>query len=565
MQPSSDTPETGGRALRRYGPAIAIVAVIAVIAAVVALSGGDDSADKVVGGSSPSSSGGGVDEAISFSEAKAKDLDVTFKDTCDEETGQVAMPFFFTPECFANVDDNGGATAPGVTADKIVVVAYVPPDSDPVLDYITSAINNDDTSAESAATVQGYVDMFNRLFQTYGRTVELKILNGSGASENEVAARADAVKAVEEMGAFAVIGGPVLANAWTDEIASRQVLCVGCPGGGEDFLQEHAPYVYSTTMSSQQTNLHAAEYVSKKLLGKPAEFAGDALKGDERKFAHLYIRSSDDSDKNAKFFKDRLSDGGVELTEQLSYVLDPGRLPEQATNIIGKLKSQGVTTVLLQADPIAPANFTQEATSQDYFPEWVIAGGALVDTTAFGRVYDQKQWVHAFGISQISARIAPEKSIPFFLYDWFHGKPPPAPSTAPVLFGTPALLFAGIQLAGPNLTAESFQQGLFGAEPGEPALTQPLVTFGDQGFWDYTDADYSGIDDMTEVWWDPNATGLDEISKQGTGMIKWVAGGQRYLPGDWTSDLDVFDPDGAIDIYDAPPASETPKDYPSPG
>ena len=71
--------------------------------------------------------------------------------------------------------------------------------------------------------------MMNALYQTYGRKVVLKFLDASGTSENGTAARADAVKAVEELGAFAVWGGPVLAPAWTEEIKARGVICLGCP------------------------------------------------------------------------------------------------------------------------------------------------------------------------------------------------------------------------------------------------------------------------------------------------------------------------------------------------
>src|SRR6185295_17314527 len=101
----------------------------------------------------------------------------------------VAIPSYFAPECYANVDDNGGATAPGVTADTITVVVYIAPDTDPILDFITAPINVDDTGAQAKATYQGYTDLFNKYYQTYGRKVVLKFLDGSGTSDDSVAAR----------------------------------------------------------------------------------------------------------------------------------------------------------------------------------------------------------------------------------------------------------------------------------------------------------------------------------------------------------------------------------------
>ena len=48
-----------------------------------------------------------------------------------------------------------------------------------------------------------------------------------------------------------------------------------------------------------------------------------------------------------------------------------------------------------QHDPLILKQITQEATKQNYFPEWVIGPSVLADTTIFGRTYDQQQWKHA--------------------------------------------------------------------------------------------------------------------------------------------------------------------------
>ena len=67
--------------------------------------------------------------------------------------------------------------------------------------------------------------------------------------------------------------------------------------------------------------------------------------------------------------------------------------------MIAKLKSAGVTSVILAGDPVFPTFLTKEATAQGYFPEWVVLGYAFTDTAVFGRQYDQQQWAHAFGVS----------------------------------------------------------------------------------------------------------------------------------------------------------------------
>jgi hypothetical protein len=588
MQPSSgDAPSKTGNPWRRWGPVIAIVAVIAIIAGILIFAaGGDDnggsaattgaasagttaagSGSSVAAGTTAAAGGDAAAEArgaITYDAAKAAGrTDLTFMDSCDTSTGRLKIPDYFVQQCYANVADNGGATAPGVTADTITVVVYIAPDTDPVLDFITAAISNDDTGAQAKQTYQDYTDMMNALYQTYGRKVVLKFLDASGTSENGTAARADAVKAVEELGAFAVWGGPVLAPAWTEEIKARGVICLGCPA-----IPDPGPVVFPITASGQQTRMQLAEYITKKLGGKPAEHAGDpAMQTTTRVFGQIFIDTpGSPAEQDAADLKKGLADGGVELSQQIPYTLDPATLQEQAAGVIQKLKAAGVTTVIVSADPIAPKIFTEEATKQNYSPEWIYGGAALVDTNAFGRTYDQKQWAHAFGISSLAARVSPAIVKQYDLHTWYFGDLAPANDTYGVLYPQPALFFAGLQAAGPKLTAETFRDGLFGSptdEIAKPALTAPLITYGDHGLWP-DKPDYYGIDDFTEIWWDPTATGEDEIRRQGTGMMQFVDGGKRYRLGEWTSDTKAFDKNGAVVIYDQLPPSETPPSYPPP-
>ena len=92
----------------------------------------------------------------------------------------------------------------------------------------------------------------------------------------------------------------------------------------------------------------------------------------------------------------------AEVTE--TYLFDIGKMAERATTIIAKMKAAGVTTIVFLGDPIMPIYLTQQATAQNYFPEWIVTGTVLTDTTVLGRMYDQKQWAHAFGLSNLAVR-----------------------------------------------------------------------------------------------------------------------------------------------------------------
>ena len=390
--------------------------------------------------------------------------------------------------------------------------------------------------------------------------MELKFLRGSGFSSDPVPARVGRDQGGGGDGRVRRLGRAVLAPAWTEEIKARGVICLGCPGIGEN-----APSVFPIVASGGQTRSQLAEYVLKKLAGKPAVHAGDAaLQGVTRVFGHLYLQTAGgNQQQEAADFKALVVEGGSDIPEQVAYELDPARIQEQATSAIARLKAAGVTTVIFNGDPIAPSVFTREATNQDYFPEWIYGGSALVDTTAFGRTFDQQQWAHAFGISSLGARTLPGTGTSTVLYEWFTGEDPPADDSDGVLYPQPGLFFAALQSAGPNLTLDTFRAGLFGIEfAGDVAVTQPSISYGEQGIWE--GVDYNGIDDFTEIWWDPTATGPDELGREGTGMFRYVDGGQRYLPGEWTGDLKVFDPAGTVTIYEELPPGEQPKDYPSP-
>ncbi|MEK7425546.1 MAG: hypothetical protein AAB131_17095, partial [Actinomycetota bacterium] len=232
-----------------------------------------------------------------------------------------------------------------------------------------------------------------------------------------------------------------------------------------------------------------------------------------------------------------------------------------ASQVISKMKAAGVTTIVFSGDPVAPRDFTTEATLQEYFPEWFVSASVLVDLNAFARTYDQQQWAHAFGVTQLAVRTNPEAIGYFSIYQWFTGGPPPAGDTIGVIQPNAAVFFAVAQAVGPDLTHENWKAALFASEGTAAAVSQPFLSWGEK-LW--PDPDYQGLDDATEFWWDPTATGPDEIRKQGTGMYQFVDGGKRYLPGEWPTEEKLFDPAGAVAMYDTPPPGEEPPSYASP-
>ena len=186
--------------------------------------------------------------------------------------------------------------------------------------------------------------------------------------------------------------------------------------------------------------------------------------------------------------------------------------------MIAKLKSAGVTSVILAGDPVFPTFLTKEATAQDYFPEWVVLGYAFTDTAVFGRQYDQEQWAHAFGVSLLPARTADDVDELGNLITWQTGHPPTA-KTFRELVQAPLIFFTGVHLAGPAAHREDVRApGSSASRP--PPTTTPTrlhLSWGRHDIW--KGVDLTGGDDATVIWWDPDATGPDEVGRDGTGPL----------------------------------------------
>ena len=510
-------------ALRRWGPLAALVAIAAIIIAVIASGGGDDEepgtatdpgvseteggAGEDNGGDDAGTTGGddavddgagadgagdgddadGAEEPVdtglpdgvmTFEVAQELGLDVDFGERCDTETGRVKVPNFFAPPCYAPFDgDNGGATHQGVTEDSITIVYWVAKTADPILAYITDAIQNDDTVADYEDTMRRLIVYYETYYETYGRNVELIVYEGTGTIIDEAAARADAVQIAEDIKPFMVWGGPTLTNAFAEELHAREIPCIGCgPGQLAEYYQDNAPYAWTVTMPGQKQNILTAEFVAKQLAGQPAVHAGDeAFHDQERVFGRLWIESSAASVQLNSEIEAELTGYGVELAESVSYQLDPGTIQESAASAIAKMKAAGVTTILFSGDPIAPRDFTREATAQEYFPEWVLGGSVLLDTNVFARTYDQAQWANAFGVTQLAARVNGDVAGVPFIYRWFNGEEPAANESIGVIDPFPALFYAVLAGTGPSLTPETFQQALFAGEPTRRAVSAPSL------------------------------------------------------------------------------------------
>ncbi len=543
MKAMEEPEGSGSSALRRWGPLVAVVAVAIVVVGLLLTSGNDDDASPTTTAAVGDDRTDGV---VSFSAAEADGTvdDIDWGDRCDTESGVLALPIFPAPECYKPfTGDNGGETATGVTADTIKLVVYLPQENDPILSFIYRQVGNTDTPTQVFESYQGYNELFSRYYETYGRNVELVRYDATGNISDEVAATSDAETIARDIRPFAVLGGPNLTEAFADTLAANKIACVSCtPGQPNQWYVDRAPYVWDIQKNTDQNLEMVAEYLGNRVANRTAEFGGAEVNGKARKLGLVSLSASAQADALRQGFLDDLEENYDTTVAEVATYTDPVALAAQAGEMMAKMKAAGVTTVVFYGDPLAPQTLTENATKQGFFPEWVMTGSALVDTTIFSRTYDQQQWAHAFGPSNLFARSSTELSGSAFIYEWFFGRPPPAQQVALVM---PNLQFfySAFQGIGPALSPEMLRSALFAAPIVKSTVLTPQLSWGDRDIWPATD--YAGIDDQTEIFWDPTATGPDELGQEGTGMWAYVDGGKRYLPGEW--------PEGQATVFgDAP-------------
>lgn len=469
---------------------------------------------------------------------------------CDPATGRIRFPSVFAPPCVAvptradGTADNGGATYPGVTADTITVVHYRPR-VNPAVSAVLRAAGLQDSPVSSEQSYRDWVELFGHEYQTYGRRIDLRVVDGTSDGIDPVTARADAIQIATTIGPFAVFGAT---EPMIDELANRGIVTITQLTHPDDYFAAHDPFSFGTQMTYTQTFRHLAEYLLQRLVGRPARFAGDErYRSTTRRIGLLYADTAAGTYRPATdLLRDALDEAGAPLVDVVSYDPAGTRVQETARVLVARLKDADVTSLVYAGDPIAPIYFTQEATRQGWFPEWIIAGGTLSDSNLFGRAYDQRQWAHAFGLSQLWPRPPYEQTEPYHQHVAYFGRPPASPTASELVYQEVLTLATGIHLAGPHLDPITFRDGLFAYPPsGGGRITTPQRSWGDHGIWPATD--HTAFDTVAEVWWDPDATGEDEFGNVGIGMFRYVDGGRRYRLGEWpATEPAVFDRSGSL-------------------
>ncbi len=423
----------------------------------------------------------------------------------------------YSPPCVLFSGDNGGATTRGVTRDTITVAMRITADPD-LSSTIAKITGSDliDSSEEAMRTAQGLTDYFNARFQFYGRKIKLVPFQGQGALTREFLgagqeqANADAIKVASEVGAFADV--TALTEPYSDALARQKVMAIGAPYMSRQWFLDRRPYAWSTFTDCTLVAQSNSDWFNKRIMGKPAKYAGGDLAGKSRKVGIVVPDNPE--------YQQCLHDGLNILhaagndAATFNYSLDLASLSNQAASIIAKLKAAGITSVACACDPILPVFLTAKAHEQGYYPEWLVQGTAFTDTDIAGQLYDQTEWTHAFGISTLGPQLPERAGLGYNAYKAVRGDEPA--HSVELIYYQLYMIAMGIQLAGPSLTPGNFERGMFSYPGGT----------GEAGTWGFGPGHYTPTQDYKEIWWAADRPSTYN-NKQGT----YVTSGSRYRLG----------------------------------
>jgi len=416
---------------------------------------------------------------------------------CEGGERQTREPY--SPPCITFSGDNGGATSLGVTGDTITITNRLGdlPSIYAVAGAVAEKANIKDTPEDISRTINAYVDYFNKKFQLYGRKVKLVEYKGQGDQLSEFfgagaeAANADALRVAQEIKGFADISA--LTVPYAEALIRQKVIAIPPVHMSRQWYEKHAPYSYGVLVDCSRLADTLVEWFATRVAPFNARYAGDPAFRERKRSIGVIIPENPWYQECMNDAKPKLKARGVELGHQINYVLDFNRLSGDASGMIAQMKERGVTTVTCLCDPVLPLFLTTQATQQEYRPEWVITGTALTDVDLLGQIYDVEQWRHAFGISFLSDIYSGVRSESYRAYKAVRDDEPAF--IHDVLYYPILLTFLGIHMAGPNLTPETFEDGLFRYPP----------TVGETGLWSFGPGDRTSTDDAREVYWDGTA------------------------------------------------------------
>jgi hypothetical protein len=422
--------------------------------------------------------------------------------------------------------DNGGRIGKGVTENEIRFV--IPNGTD---DAIQDKL----------------IAYFNRRFEFYGRKLAKQGAGCFGGTPADAQSLAIDVAKNDVFGslAFCDIKGPT--SAYYDELARRGVVSVDMQPSNrvEKELADFHPYEWSYLPTFDKGSRHLGELACS-LNGGAAEHAGPEYATTPRKWGLFYNTYKNAPSPDLTAIRAAFASCGIEVVEQSVTIAQDGgtggqgvdqETTTQVQNGLFAMHNADVTSVIALTHTETTKQIYAGLEGQSYQPEVLVSTYLFNDEDLFIGAQPKGQSAHTYGISvwnkpvrvadefwyQAVQEIAPGFDFPFKPFSYFGARN---------VYAGMMMLAAGIQMAGPHLTPESFAAGLQRAKWGNPPHRN------NPGKVTVSPGTHSYIEDAAIIWWDPTLAS-DEYGTNG-GFCYIDHGKRRRLGGYGKGDPGLF-------------------------
>lgn len=490
------------------------------------------------GSPAPPSAGGGVPSALQCYAWP----DGTVTQTFDPQS----------PPCIATWDDgkgNGGATSAGVTATEIRVAL-------PVSNYSKPTGTWPD--------LKPLVDFVNTRFQLYGRQIRIvpfvsqqAVQQHQGKFNDPAAQRADAAQ-VTQLKVFASVDfvDPINYSmslpVFRDALTKHKIISVAggdsSPFGDEEGFAAHRPYEWTYHPTIDQLMRAVATMTCRQLVEKPAAHAPDtALRSKTRKFALLMptdqqLGGPPPGLRNALSI---LASCGVSDPKVVRYGTGNESRAASAASL-RELANDGVTSLIYYPGNGSGVGGQMDIAAQVGFrPEWIMIGHHKYQVD-FHLNSPRTETTGAFGVGNWNKMPAPALEMWHRAYLAAGGSSDILNAgllnSARPFYQELLLLASGIQMAGPQLTPESFAEGLTSTSfpnPGAAAAPFYQATVG------FGPGDSTMVRDFAGFWLDTRTTGAEVTRNKNLNTHTancYVGSGRRWAWDAWPSTDRFYEP-----------------------
>lgn len=388
---------------------------------------------------------------------------------------------FYAPPCVPKSNGtNPGATYQGVSGDEIKIIQYVGA-GDPAVNAILKAQGAFVEFEQYNAYNTAAANFITAKYELYGRKVVIKAVQGTCDTipPDEACLQGEFRKIVQTEKPFAVMWNTSLCSVCFAELAKLRTVNLGGWNFRDQFGQRWRPYHYDVTMSGTRLAQHAGRFWCNQLTGSNAEYSRN-YKDTVRQLGVIATNDPENQNTVEIDLRGELSKCGQSFGgRKYFYEQDISTADQQRRAGVLAMRGNAVdpsddaTSVMCFCDLVAPAFLYQEEDTQQYYPENIVTGTGFMDVDASAQAYigavgcpqgNPCAFDGAFGFRSVNK--APKKfSGPGFnVYKAGGGKGQTFQS-ANLQWDYLNLIASSIQMAGPNLNPETFEQGAFRLGP----------------------------------------------------------------------------------------------------